>query len=95
MSFCVRLTAEAGAEAIGGKARSLLRLAAAGLPVPPAFAVTADLFAALRAGGPALPASLAVPGALAAIGAATAALRQAAWPEGFREDLARELGALQ
>src|SRR5258708_38075500 len=39
--------------AIGGKARSLLQLAAAGLRVPPAFAVSAELFRLMRAGGPA------------------------------------------
>ena len=94
MSFCVRLTAEAAALDIGGKARSLLRLADAGLPVPAAFVVTGDLFAALRAGGPPLPSSLAAPGALADVEAAARALRQGAWPAGFQDALAREVRAL-
>ena len=63
MSLCVVLTGEGAAPpadgaAIGGKARSLLRLARAGYRVPAAFAVTAEVFRRLREGGPALPAKL-------------------------------------
>jgi pyruvate,water dikinase len=94
MSFCVRLDPTAPREQIGGKARSLLSLAQAGLPVPPAFAVTTDLFAALRAGGPPLPASLADPGALVALDAAGRSLRAAAWPAGFASELAAAVTAL-
>src|SRR5262252_4193065 len=49
MPFCVRLGPGAPPERIGGKARSLLRLSAAGLSVPRAIVVTTDLFAARRA----------------------------------------------
>jgi pyruvate,water dikinase len=98
MSFCVRLDPTAPAaqpgEQVGGKARSLLSLAAAGLPVPPAFAVTTDLFAALRAGAPPLPATLAAPGALAALEEAARALRAAPWPPGFPEALAAAVASL-
>jgi len=79
---------------IGGKARSLLRLQAAGLPVPPAFAVTADLFRALRHGGPPLPREVAEPGALARIAEAVAALRAAPWPGGFADELRARVAAL-
>ena len=94
MSFIVQLDRDAPAEKIGGKARSLVKLAAAGLPVPPAIAVTTELFWRLRAGGPALPATLAAPGALTAIETAARALRDAPWPAGFAEALARALRAL-
>ena len=40
----VQLDRDAPAEEIGGKARSLVKLAAAGLPVPPAMALTSELF---------------------------------------------------
>ncbi len=94
MSFIVQLDRDAPAEKIGGKARSLVKLAAAGLPVPPAFALSTELFSALRAGGPPLPATLAAPGALAAIASAARALREAPWPAGFAETLAGALAAL-
>ena len=94
MSFIVQLDRDAPAEKIGGKARSLVKLAAAGLPVPPAIALTTELFSRLRAGGPPLPATLAAPGALAAIEGAARALREAPWPAGFAEALARALAAL-
>jgi pyruvate,water dikinase len=94
ISFCVPLRAGAPVERIGGKARSLLRLAEAGLPVPPAFAVSSDLFAALRRGGPPLPADLTAPGALDAIAQAAQALRAAPWPDGFLDQLAGALASL-
>ena len=98
MSFIVQLDRDAPAdkpaEKIGGKARSLLKLAAAGLPVPPAIALSTELFSTLRAGGPPLPATLAAPGALAAIESAAQALHEAPWPVGFAESLARALAAL-
>ncbi len=83
---------EAGS--IGGKARSLLRLREAGLPVPPAFAVTAGLFQALRQGGPPLPLTLAEPAALARLANAASALRAAAWPDGFVGELRAAVAAL-
>ena len=94
MTFCVRLGPDAPPDRIGGKARSLLRLAAAGLPVPPAIVVTTDLLATLRAGGPPLPASLATPAALASVESAARAIATAPWPAGFAATLAREIDTL-
>ena len=94
MSFLVQLDRNVPAEKIGGKARSLVKLAAAGLPVPPAVALTTELFSSLRAGGPALPGTLAATGALGAIESAAQALREAPWPPGFAEALRRALAAL-
>ena len=94
MSLIVQLDRDAPAEKIGGKARSLVKLSAAGLPVPPAFALSSELFSSLRAGGPPLPATLAAPGALAAIESAARALHEAPWPAGFAEALAGALAAL-
>jgi pyruvate,water dikinase len=93
MSFCVRLRPGIDAGRLGGKARSLLRLATAGLPVPEALVVTSELFAALRAGGPPLPAELPraralEAGTLAALGTVAGALGVRAWPAGFVEELA-------
>ncbi len=94
MSFIVQLDRDAPAEKIGGKARSLVKLAAAGLPVPPAIALSTELFSSLRAGGPPLPATLAAPGALRAVETAARALREAPWPAGFAEALGKALAAL-
>jgi phosphohistidine swiveling domain-containing protein len=94
MSFIVQLDRNVAVEKIGGKARSLVKLAAAGLPVPPAMALTTELFSSLRAGGPPLPATLAAAGALTAIESAARALREAPWPSGFAEALRRALDAL-
>jgi pyruvate,water dikinase len=94
-SFCIPLTPGAPLARVGGKARSLSRLRDAGLPVPPAFAVSSDLFAALRRGGPPVPADLAAPGALQALAQAAQALRLAPWPDGFLDELAAALAALQ
>jgi phosphohistidine swiveling domain-containing protein len=92
MSFCLRLRPGMNAGRLGGKARSLLRLATAGLAVPEALVVTSELFAALRAGGPPLPTELPraralEAGTLAAIGTVAAALGAQAWPTGFVEEL--------
>ncbi len=94
MTFCVRLGRDAPADRIGGKARSLVRLATAGLSVPPAIVVTTDLLPTLRAGAPPLPASLAAPGALATVESAARAIATAPWPAGFAETLAREIDTL-
>ena len=94
MTFCVRLGPGAPPDKIGGKARSLLRLAEAGLPVPKAIVVTTDLLASLRAGGPHLPMTLAAPGALTTVEGAARALAAAPWPEGFAYALAREIDTL-
>jgi phosphohistidine swiveling domain-containing protein len=95
MTLCLSLERAGGEEArIGGKARSLLRLAAAGAPVPRAFAVTTELFRALRAAGPPLPATLADGDALARAQDAAAALTSAPWPPAFVDELAAALAAL-
>src|SRR3954471_17960019 len=94
MSFVLRLDPNAPAEKIGGKARSLLKLAEAGLPVPPSIVLTTELFATLRAAGPPPPATLAAPGALAALAAAARALHEVPWPAEFAEALARALAGL-
>ena len=93
-SFCVPLTPGAPPAQVGGKARSLLRLREAGLPVPPAFAVSPALFATLRREGPPVPADLTAAGALAALARAVQALRLAPWPDGFLDELAGALAAL-
>jgi phosphohistidine swiveling domain-containing protein len=88
MSFCIEISGDqADDERIGGKARSLARLAAAGLPVPRAFAVSSQVFRAMRASVQAdeiLGAALPGPAALAA----------APWPPGFEEELAAALAHL-
>jgi len=94
MTFCVRLGPGAPLDRIGGKARSLLRLTAAGFEVPTAIVVATDLFAALRAGGPRLPSTLNAPGALTAVEGAARALAAAPWPDGFATALAREIDTL-
>src|SRR6185436_6821706 len=94
MTFCVRLGPGAPPDKIGGKARSLLRLAEAELHVPKAIVVTTDLLERLRAGGPKLPSSLAAPGALTTVEGAARALAAAPWPDGFATALAREIDTL-
>lgn len=93
MRWLVRLDSGAADRAsIGGKARSLARLAAAGLTVPPAFAVDDALFRALfqALSRTDLPTRLNGP-SLAALDRAAAALRAAPSPEGFAEELSAEL----
>ena len=80
-------------ETIGGKARSLARLAALGLPVPDGFAIGAALFHRLRAAGPPLPRSLASLADVAALDAARAALETTTFPDGFERDLDAALEA--
>ncbi|HXU00834.1 MAG TPA: PEP/pyruvate-binding domain-containing protein [Polyangia bacterium] len=94
MTFCIRLAPGAPLQKIGGKARSLLRLADAGLTVPKAIVVTTDLFATLRADGPKLPSTLNTPGALTTVEGAARALAAAPWPAGFASTLAREIDTL-
>jgi len=94
MTFCVRLGPGVALEKIGGKARSLVRLAEAGLPVPRAIVVTTDLLAQLRAGGPKLPSALTAPGALTTVEGAARALAAVPWPAGFASTLAREVDTL-
>jgi phosphohistidine swiveling domain-containing protein len=74
---------------LGGKARSLARLAAAGLRTPTGFAITDELF---RAIGP----SLSLPdriddGALAKLDRARIELMAAPFPAGFSQELAQRL----
>jgi phosphohistidine swiveling domain-containing protein len=73
--------------AIGGKARSLARLEALGLPVPSGFAIDASLFRALRTDGPALPAQLVTANDLAALDGARTALLAAPLPQDFQSEL--------
>ena len=80
--------------AIGGKARSLLRLASAGLRVPPAFAITDALFRRLRAGGPPLPRTLRGAGDLVTLDRSRDQLLAAPWPADFLAELARHLDRL-
>ncbi|MEO8211873.1 MAG: PEP/pyruvate-binding domain-containing protein [Myxococcales bacterium] len=79
---------------MGGKARSLVRLAELGLPVPPAFAVGATLWRVLRLGGPPLPEKLANAGDLSALEVACQALQVAPWPPGFIQELDAALASL-
>jgi phosphohistidine swiveling domain-containing protein len=98
MSFCVPLMPLAATGAgspdavnIGGKARSLIRLAQAGLSVPPAFAISAELYRLLRRSGPPLPMQIAKADDLSALENARAALLAAPLPSGFAEELAAHL----
>ncbi len=98
MSLCVDLTHDEGAAAdnsVGGKARSLRRIAAAGLRVPAAFAIGAQLFRRLRAGGPELPRALRTTADLAALDRARDALLTAPWPPDFLAELDRHLDRLE
>ncbi|MES1204754.1 MAG: PEP/pyruvate-binding domain-containing protein [Pseudomonadota bacterium] len=79
---------------IGGKARSLARLAALGLPIPAGFAISADLFQTLRATAPPLPARLQVAADLAALDTARAAIGRAPFPPGFHDQLNEALDRL-
>jgi len=79
---------------LGGKARSLARLAAAGLRTPAGFAITDELFRAL---GPSLSLPDRIDGeALAKLDRARAVLMVAPFPAVFSQELARRLalGAL-
>jgi phosphohistidine swiveling domain-containing protein len=80
--------------AIGGKARSLARLAALGLPTPAGFAVDVGLSRALRAGGPALPRQLRTPDDVATLEAARGALLAAPLGAAFERALDAALAAL-
>ena len=75
-------------DAIGGKARSLARLAGLGLPIPPGFAVGAALFHRLRAGGPPLPTRLVSAADLARLDAARRRWRRPRFPKASRRSLA-------
>ena len=79
---------------IGGKARSLVRLAAAGLRVPPAIVVTTELFASLRAAARRCQRRWRRPARCGTIESAARALAEAPWPAGFAEALAAALPAL-
>lgn len=83
---------------IGGKARSLVRLAALGLPTPPAYVVTTALgeavVAELRGGRP-LPRALASVEDLEALAAIRRGLATVELPARFRSELAVALDALE
>jgi phosphohistidine swiveling domain-containing protein len=78
---------------VGGKARSLARLKAAGLPTPPGFVVTDALFRALRAAGAPLPERLDGP-ALETLAEQSAQLETAPLPPEFVPELSKRLAAL-
>jgi phosphohistidine swiveling domain-containing protein len=80
----VRYLVELDSAEAGGKARSLARLHAAGLPTPRGFAIGDALFRALRAGAPPLPARL---DAIDALDEARAALERTPWPPSFLAEL--------
>src|SRR4051812_5879010 len=80
--------------AIGGKARSLARLRALGLPVPEGFAIAAWVGRALAAAGPPPPRALRSVADLDALEAAQAALATAALPPPLAGALASALDAL-
>ena len=87
MSFCADLQ---GADArLGGKARSLARLAAAGLPTPAGFVITDELFRAI-APAFALPERI-DEAALVELDRARADLMAAPFPAGFSRELAGRL----
>jgi pyruvate,water dikinase len=92
MRWLVRLDSDAADHAaIGGKARSLARLAAAGLSAPSAFVVGDALFRAIAVAD--------LPGridqeALSVLHSAAAALRSAHAPRGFAEELSTELARI-
>jgi phosphohistidine swiveling domain-containing protein len=96
VTFCLALEeVRAGDERrIGGKARSLLRLGAAGLRVPRAFAITTDLFHALRGDGPALPRAIEDEASAAVALEAARHVEAAPWPTSFLAELASALAAL-
>jgi rifampicin phosphotransferase len=92
MSYVAAL--DAADASLGGKARSLARLAAAGLLTPPGFAVTDALFRALCP-------TVDVPGSFgeatwAALAQCRERIEKAPWPRGFAEQLGaglRRVGA--
>jgi pyruvate,water dikinase len=82
--------ADSGADGVGGKARSLARLAHCGCATPRAFVVTDEVFRALRAGGPPVPERW-EESALPLLDAGAAALLAAPWPDGFEQELGLRL----
>jgi len=81
--------------AVGGKARSLARLAALGLPVPPAFVIVSRPGAPIiEADGPAPPPTLRTPSDLAALDEARAALLRGPFCAAFGQGLDQALAAL-
>jgi len=82
---------------IGGKARSLARLAALGLPTPPAFVVTTALGRAMEAavlGTRGAPAGVRSSRDLDLLAEIRRAWLDARWPAGFGDQVSRELEAL-
>jgi len=93
MSFIREISADD--EAIGGKARSLARLAALGLPSPKGFVVATSAMRDLLARGPAPPAQLRTAADLAALDAARGAMTAAELPPELDGALAAAVAALQ
>ena len=92
--FLVELTELTDPARVGGKARSLARLAEAGLTIPAGFVVTDELFRALCPELPALPVPLDEP-AMKELARAAAALDAAPLPAGFSAALAARVKALR
>jgi len=81
--------------AVGGKARSLARLASFGLPVPPAVVIVSTPDApVVEAGKPAPPEALRTASELATLDEARAALRRAPFTAAFERGLTSALAAL-
>src|SRR3569623_991395 len=81
--------------AVGGKARALARLAACGLPVPPAVVIVSTPAApVVEAGKPAPPEALRTASELATLDEARAALRRAPFTAAFERGLTSALAAL-
>ncbi len=90
MSFLVELAP--GDARLGGKARSLAELAAAGLPTPPGFVIADQVFRALA---PALPHLERLDDrALLALDGLRAELLRTPWPAGFTDELGARLGGM-
>jgi pyruvate,water dikinase len=82
----------AGEPRLGGKARSLAELAAAGLPTPVGFVVTDAVFRALCPGLPVL--DRLDDEVLAALDELRERLLRTPWPAGFRQELDDRLATL-
>jgi phosphohistidine swiveling domain-containing protein len=90
MSFLAAL--DAADAPLGGKARSLARLAAAGLATPPGFVITDALFRAICPR--AFAATAFDDAALSALDQLRRDIEKAPWPDGFPEELAARLRGL-
>ena len=94
MSFVADLgAADEHAASVGGKARSLMQLAAAGFLTPPGFAITDELFRALCPSPPSL--DHIDEAALEALDMLRTRLMNEPWPTGFRDELQTRLASIK